>query len=220
MKPLDEILFDAPLLFSHGEPEPIDLSKTPHFFNDNGRPRYVNTLPQDAKLVRPAKTNPKITLGKEYAVSVAGNGRPMPGGVAMRLEFKVPQVVYPALQATRETAAAFGMTLVAKGQGVRITHKEPLLAKISYVYGAFAGHWSPYHDSGRTMLPVVTTDLERHDFPHVFASVDKHLPLVISVARYFPKKRKIHLADLWVPIGSALYIRSGRRGMHQSARQP
>lgn len=220
MKPLDDTLFDAPLLFSHGTPEPVDLSKTPYFFNDNGHPRCVAALPKDVKLLRPAKTNPKITLGKEYAVSVAGHGKPMPGGVATRLEFKVAQVIYQPLQATREAAAAFGMTLVEKGQGVRIANKEPLLAKIPYVYGAFAGHWSPYHDSGRKMLPVVTTDLERHDFPHVFASVDQHLPLVISVARYFPKKRKIHLADLWVPIGSALYIRSGRRGMHQSARQP
>lgn len=228
MQPLDDTSFDAPLLFSHGDPEPVDLSKTPYFFNDNGHPRYVAALPRDGKLLRPAKTNPKIALGKEYAVSVAGNSKPMPGGVATRLEFKVAQVVYKPLQATREAAAAFGMTLVEKGQGVRIArvekgqgvrsacveegqdvrsaHGAPLLAKIQYVYGAFAGHWSPYHDTGRKMLPVVTTDLECHDFPHVFASVDPHLPLVISVARYFPKKRKIHLADLWVPIGSALYV--------------
>lgn len=206
MQPLDDTLFDAPLLFSHGDPETVDLSQTPYFFNDNGHPRYVAALPRDGKLLRPAKTNPKIALGKEYAVSVAGNSKPMPGGVATRLEFKVAQVVYKPLQATREAAAAFGMTLVEKGQGVRITHEAPLLSKIQYVYGAFAGHWSAYHNTGRKMLPVVTTDLECHDFPHVFASVDPHLQLVISVARYFPKKRKIHLADLWVPIGSALYV--------------
>lgn len=56
------------------------------------------------------------------------------------------------------------------------------------------------------MLSVVCTDLEHHDFPHVFASVDPKLPLVTSAGRYWPRLGKIRLADLWVPRGSALYI--------------
>ena len=41
----------------------------------------------------------------------------------------------------------------------------------------------------------------------MFASTDPNkLPLVISAGRYFPKDRKIYLADLWVEHGDALYI--------------
>jgi len=80
------------------------------------------------------------------------------------------------------------------------------LQQIEYEYGVFAGHWSPYQNTGNTLLSVVCTDLEHHNFPHVFASTDATQPLVTSVGRYWPKLGKICLADLWVPRGSALYI--------------
>ncbi len=72
--------------------------------------------------------------------------------------------------------------------------------------GRDPSHWSPYQETGYALLSVVCTDLEHHDFPHVFASTDPLVPLVISVGRYWPATGEIRLADLWVPTGHALYI--------------
>jgi hypothetical protein len=126
--------------------------------------------------------------------------------VATQLGFIADEVVFEPMWATRDVAAAFGITLVEMGQGVRLSSPVKDLAQVDYEYGVFAGHSSPYQGTGRRLLTVVCTDLEHHDFPHVFASTDPLLPLVVSVGRYWPKLCKIRLADLWVPRGSALYI--------------
>ena len=129
-----------------------------------------------------------------------------PYGTETQLGFAAEEVVYAPMWVTRDVAAAFGITLVEPGQAVALSSPVVELQQIEYEYGVFAGHWSPYQDTGNKLLSVVCTDLEHHDFPHIFASTDQAQPLVISVGRYWPKLGKIRLADLWVPRGSALYI--------------
>ena len=98
------------------------------------------------------------------------------------------------------------MTLVEEGQGIRVSKRVKRLEQVDYEYGMFAGHQSPYQGTGPRLLGTVCTDLECHDFPHIFASIDLDLPLVISVGRYWPKLNKMYLADLWLPRGKALYV--------------
>ena len=175
--------------------------------NDGGRPRYAEKLPRSAKLIQSAPTDPRVAIGNEYVVSqVIGVKKTPPYGIETQLGFVADQVVYAPMWATRDVAAAFGITLVEKGQAVHLESPVKKLSRIEYEYGVFAGHWSPYQGTGNKLLSVACTDLEHHDFPHIFASVDRELPLVTSVGRYWPKLSKIRLADLWVPRGSALYI--------------
>ena len=185
----------------------VDIGKTPFFYNRDGRPSYVEALPHDVTAIEPAATNPAVAVGKEYVVSeVIQVKKTPPYGIETQLGFVAEEVVYEPLWATHAVAAAFGITLVERGQAVRLSSPVAKLAQVEYEYGVFAGHWSPYQEKNNRLVPFVITDLEHHDFPHVFASTDPKLPLVISVGRYWPALSKIRLADLWVPRGSALYI--------------
>ncbi len=199
--------FDSPLFIREVEKARVDLSKTPFFCNVGGHPLYLKKIPKDVKRLESAITDASVAVGRQYEVCTATTTRPDPDhGKQTYLKIVADHVEYEPMWATREAAAAFGMTLVEKGQGIRVNSPEPKLAQIDFEYGMFAGHQSPYQGTKSRLLGVVCTDLECHAFPHVFASIEPHLPLVISVARYWPKQHKISLADLWVPSGSALYV--------------
>ena len=198
--------FDPVLFIKEDAAAVVDLSQTPFFCNVDGYPSYCAT-PGDLELLETAASNPDVVLGKEYDVLSAVTSYPQPQyGNQTRMEFRAHTVEYEAVEATPQAAAAFGMTLVAPGQAIRVASPQPHLALVDYEYGMFAGHQSPYQGTGSRLLGTVCTDLEHHDFPHVFTSLDPHLPLVISVGKYWPERKKIYLADLWVPRGRALYV--------------
>jgi hypothetical protein len=198
---------DAPLFIKEIHETTVDTVKTPFFYNDAGVPAFVSELPTGITPLTPATTNPAMAIGNEYVVAEVLSVKPTPPyGIETQLGFAAKEVVFAPLWATWETAAAFGITLVKPGQAVMLSSPVVELQHIEYEYGVFAGHWSPYQGTGNHLLSVVCTDLEHHNFPHVFASTDAGQPLVISVGRYWPKLGAIRLADLWVPRGSALYI--------------
>ena len=217
--------FAETLLIQDGPAMGVDPLKTPYFCNIGGKPVYFETLPIGTVELHPASSDPGISLGNEYKVTTDKDPVIVEPafGEKTELTFSASQVEYKPMWVTAENVAAFGMTLVKRGQGIRIgigidnPMKHPL-EQVDYEYGMFAGHWSPYRepntekkmdgttDDVRYLLGSVGTDLECHDFPHVFASVDPKLPLVISVARFWPRLGKIYLADLWVPSGCALYV--------------
>ncbi|MBL8524267.1 MAG: hypothetical protein JNN20_11300 [Betaproteobacteria bacterium] len=204
---MSEMKFATPVFIEEKKHEQIDLAETPYFHNDGGHPRYVKEVPHGAKLIPTAPTDPHVALGNEYVVAqIKGVKKTPPYGIETQLGFVANEVAYAPMWATPDIAAAFGITLVSPGEAVQLESPIHKLSQIEYEYGVFAGHWSPYQDTGNTLLSVVCTDLEHHDFPHIFASIDKDLPLVTSVGRYWPKLHKICLADLWVPRGCALYI--------------
>ena len=199
--------FEAPLFIQEVFQTTIDTAKTPYFYNDGGAPTYLSQLPAGIAPLSTVETNPELACGKEYLVGeVLGVKPTLPYGIETQLGFVANEVAFEPLWATPDIAAAFGITLVRPGQAVQLSSPVTELQQIEYEYGVFAGHWSPYQNTGNTLLSVVCTDLEHHDFPHVFASTDPTQPLVISVGRYWPALGKIRLADLWVPRGSALYI--------------
>lgn len=199
--------FDAPLFEGEHGTTDVDIAATPFFYNDRGIPAYLAQLPPGVTPLVPAPSDPSLAFGREYDVpEVIGFKKTPPYGEETQLAFAGDDIAYEPRLATREVAAAFGITLVEPGQAVQLSSPVHALQQVEYEYGVFAGHWSPYQDTGNQLLTVVCTDLEHHDFPHVFASTDPQLPLVISVGRYWPKQRRIRLADLWVPRGSALYI--------------
>lgn len=204
---MSEPVFDTPVFIKALQEAKVDTAQTPFFYNDGGWPTFLSTLPEDLVPLTPSPTDPTLAAGNEYRVvrRMGGKATP-PYGVQTQLAFAAEQVVYAPLWATPDIAAAFGITLVEPGQAVAISSPVVVLQQIEYEYGVFAGHWSPYQDTGNQLLSVVCTDLEHHDFPHVFASTDPTQPLVISVGRYWPERDRICLADLWVPRGSALYI--------------
>ena len=199
--------FEAPVFEIAKPPKEVDIALTPFFYNAGGVPQYLAELPQGVVPLTPVPSDPSIAKGRAYEVpDVIGVKKTPPWGIETELGLLADSVVFEPMWATREAAAAFGITLVEPGQAVQLTCPVPKLAQIDYEYGVFAGHWSPYQETSNRLLSYVITDLEHHDFPHVFASTDAELPLVTSVGRYWPKRRKICLADLWVPRGSALYI--------------
>lgn len=199
--------FEPPVLEIPGTPLDVDITVTPYFYSDNGTPSYVKELPPGVTPLAPVRSDPSLALGHEYAVTGVVGFKKTDSGDETELGFVTDgEVTYEPMWATPETAAAFGITLVQPGQAVQITSPVNPLQYIPYEYGVFAGHWSPYQEKGNRLLSYVITDLEHHDFPHIFASTDPKLPLVISVGRYWPHLGKIRLADLWVPRGSALYI--------------
>jgi hypothetical protein len=201
--------FDRPVFEIPKADESVDIAKTPFCYIKNGRPNYAKNVPNGVKLLETAPTDPAVAMGREYVVpEIAGVKKTLPYGIETQLGFiaNENEVVYEPMWATPAVAAAFGITLVGEGQAVRLSSPVVKLSQIEYEYGVFAGHWSPYQEKSNRLLTFVITDLEHHDFPHIFASTDPHLPLVISVGRYWPRLSKIRLADLWVPRGSALYI--------------
>ena len=204
---MPEPQFDAPVFIQEIQERAVDIVDAPFFYNNAGQPTYVRELPAGLIPLVAAVTNPAVAIGNTYVVpEVIGVKQTPPYGVETQLGFMGQEVEYTPMWATRDVAAAFGITLVEPGQAVQITSPVKQLSQIEYQYGVFAGHWSPYQNTGNQLLSVVCTDLEHHDFPHVFASTDPQFPLVISVGRYWPQLSKICLADLWVPRGSALYI--------------
>jgi len=201
--------FNTPVFINELHKAEVDIRKTPFFYNHDGKPQYLAELPHELHPLAPAATDPALAFGTEYAVPKvldvdAATFKDF--GVATQLGFAAQQIVFEPVWATRDIAAAFGITLVEPGQAVQLECPAPELHHVEYEYGVFAGHWSPYQKTGDNLLSVVCTDLEHHNFPHVFASIDPKQPLVVSVGRYWPKLGKIRLADLWVPHGSALYI--------------
>jgi hypothetical protein len=203
--------FDAPLFIVDHDIAKVDIQETPFFYNDQGKPAYLKTLPEFAIPLQPAIPDPQIAIGKEYVVAKVIETVRKEYGKQTQLDFVGEQIEYDAFWVTRDIAAAFGMTLVEPCQAVKILIPETsTLYQIQYEYGVYAGHWSPYQgkEGNHELLTMVCTDLECHDFPHIFASTDADMPLVISVARYWPKQHKIRLADLWLAQGNALYVPS------------
>jgi hypothetical protein len=204
---MPEPTFDQPVFIKEIQERAVDTASTPFYCNQGGEPAYFSELPTGMTLLEPALTDPALAAGNEYLVPKVLGVKPTPPyGIETQLGFAAEEVVYAPMWATRDIAAAFGITLVEPGQAVRLSSPVVQLEQIEYEYGVFAGHWSPYQGTGNQLLSVVCTDLEHHDFPHVFASTDPVQPLVISVGRYWPKLGRIRLADLWVPRGHALYI--------------
>lgn len=203
----DNTHLDPPLFIKEIRETQVNTAATPFFYNQSETPGFVRELPAGVMPVPTAKTDPAMAMGKEYIVAKVMGVKPTPPyGVETQLGFAAEQVEFTPLWATRDIAAAFGITLVEPGQAVQVSSPVTELQYIEYEYGVFAGHWSPYQNTGNTLLSVVCTDLEHHDFPHVFLSSDPTQPLVVSVGRYWPRLGRIRLADLWVPRGSALYI--------------
>ncbi|OTG92105.1 hypothetical protein [Acinetobacter sp. ANC 3813] len=208
---LQQTAFEPLLLDREKRKKEISLSENPYFYNDQGAPSYLMNVPSHAQLIEKPTIHMKARLGKQYKVrQQLGSSNSPEFGMQTQLDFEGEYFEYEAMWATADTAAAFGITLIQPGQAIRIVNESPHLAHIDYEYGKYAGYWCPYLEAGltagKTLFPFVSTDLEHHDFPHIFASTDQELPLVISVARYFPKDGKIYLADLWVKRGDALYI--------------
>lgn len=198
---------DPPLFEVEKFSQPVSLAQTPYLYNDGGRPAFLAALPQGVEAMDVAPTDPAMAIGREHVVSEVLGVKPTPPyGTETQLGFVPGDVDYEPLWVTRDIAAAFGITLVKPGEAVRMDSPVQDLSQVEYEYGVFAGHRSPYQDTGNRLLSVVCTDLEHHDFPHVFASTDPVMPLVISVGRYWPTLARIRLADLWVPRGWALYI--------------
>lgn len=160
--------FDAPIFIKEKHEATVDTLKTPFFYNDGGRPAYVKALPNDVTPLVPTTTDPNVAIGSEYVVSeVIGVKQTPPYGVETQLGFIAKKVLFEPMWATRDVAAAFGITLVEKGQGVRLSSPVVELSQIEYEYGVFAGHWSPYQGTGNKLLTVECTDLEHHNFPHI-----------------------------------------------------
>ena len=199
--------FDPPIFEINQGGISVDITATPFFYNDNGVPTYRQELPPGVIPLPTVPSDPNLAMGREYDVTGVDGFSSSSYGNSNELGFAANyEVVFEPMWATHDTAAAFGITLVEPGQAVQLASPVTTLSQIQYEYGVFAGHWSPYQQQGNRLLSYVITDLEHHDFPHIFASTDSALPLVVSVGRYWPKLGKIRLADLWVPRGSALYI--------------
>lgn len=210
--------FDPVLFIKEDAPMPVDLTQTPFFCNIDGYPSYRASA-DEMERISPTVNEPENPPGQPYDVLSTTTTHPAPQyGCQTLLELRTQpgeRVHYQRLDATSDNAAAFGLTLVAPGQAIEISSPhQPKLSQVDIEYGMFAGHQSPYEGTRSRLLGKVCTDLEQHDFPHIFASIDPHLPLVISVARYWLTTQRIYLADLWVPQGQALYVppRPSQRG--------
>lgn len=204
--------FNAPLFIREHAKEPIDILTTPLFYIQNGKGQYTDKLPEGITQIPPRPTNPNLAAGQEYHVSgiisekdnIGKNGRDY--GRITEWGFLGQTFEYEPLWVTPENAAAFGITLVEEGQGIQVESPNNHLTKEESEYGVFAGHACPYQGAKNELFSFICTDLEHHDFPHVFTSADPEHAIVISVARYWHATNKICLADLWVPYGNALYV--------------
>ncbi|PWW04614.1 hypothetical protein [Mangrovibacter plantisponsor] len=199
--------FAPPLFIQEKNEEDINLALTPWFCNTPNGPVWVAEPAPEIVRVEAAPDNPATAIGTPYVVADIVKVTPNPPwGTETQLGFSAAEVVFEPFWATPAIAAAFGATLIQPGQAIQISSPVSPLQYVEYDYGVFAGHWSPYQGTGNTLLTVSCTDLEHHDFPHVFASTDPLQPLVVSVGRYWPEQSIIRVADLWVKQGDALYI--------------
>ncbi|THJ34309.1 hypothetical protein E8K88_07275 [Lampropedia aestuarii] len=206
--------FEPTLFVKEHSRDPVDLQKTPFFCIVDGKPDYLTELPSNILEVQEARADGSVRMGNPYQVYAQTTRAPEPEyGDQTELLIDATSVQYAPLIATRDTAAAFGLTLIEPGQGIRIHGPTEDMAQAQFEYGLFAGHRSPYQGTGFHMLGQVCTDLEYHDFPHVFVSTDPHQPRVVSVGRFWKKLNTICLADLWLPRGFALYSPSRGDGM-------
>lgn len=210
---MDAQYFKSPLFEAHSQPVAVPAVHGFYFCNRGGTPSYEASYPGDLKELIAEPVDPLLQAGRPHTVaSVHPDEPPFETGFATRLEFAEARVVYPGLLATPEIARAFGMVLVQQDECIRVPTDGKSLQYIEYEYGIFAGHYFPYRQqtpAGEPGIPLsgkVCTDLEHHAFPHVFASIDPDLPLVISAARYWPEDGRICLADLWVEPGHALFV--------------
>ena len=213
MSSVNETYFNAPLFDRELAEITVNIEQTPFFLNDRGHPTYLASLGSGIHLITESATNAKMTMGNGYVVPSEISTKITNWGEQTELDFEGQHFEFMPLVATKETAAAFGITLVHAGEAIQIHSNQKLLSEIHYEYGMMAGHYLPYENATsnlngcKTLTPFVITDLEHHDFPHIFSATDQdQLPLVISVGRYFPNLGKIYLADLWVNPGDALYI--------------
>lgn len=198
-------IFDPIVFILDGSPFPLPDTKTfSYLYNERGHPQHLH----DSKgtLIEMAPDNPDLERGTRYT-GITHKEKPVPDAsyVVTLFDFKAPEVHYEALRATPETAQAFGMTLLRNGECVRFEYEALVCSQ--YSYGKWAGHQSPYLEAARRreLLTYNPTDLEFHNFPHVFLSQDSR-PLVISVARWRPYVNEISLADLWLAPGDAIVL--------------
>lgn len=204
--------FDPILFIRAGDSVPLqDPTRYPFLYNQGGIGRQL--AEPRGRLIELAPEAPMLDIGSKY-VDVEACPRIIEsdsGTYAMTLfDFGVDEVHYMPFRATPMTAQAFGMTLLRNGDSIRFPYEGLVMA--DYSYGKWAGHQSPYLAEGRRreLLTFNPTDLEYHDFPHVFFSRDS-LPLVVSVARFRPYAREIALADLWIDPGDAIVLPPKRR---------
>ena len=201
-------VFDPIAFIFEGSAMPLpDVEGKRYLFNaSNGKPEFISG---------PDKTSIELTpddfslgLGTHYTGITHRPKRihDNPSYNITLFDFHQDEVHYEALSATRETAQAFGMTLLKRGESIPFQHDGLVIAK--YEYGKWAGHQSPYLEPSRRreLLSWNPTDLEYHAFAHAFFSQHESLPLVISVARWRPYVNEIFLADLWVAPGDALIL--------------
>jgi hypothetical protein len=198
--------FDSVLFILDGTPIPIP-EDCRYVYNDDGHTHHL----KDPKgtLIPVAPEDPALSRGQRYS-GIDHTEKTMDPGtkweyILTEFDFHADPVVYEPMWADQTTCQAFGITLLQPGQCLPFS--EPGMVKSLYTYGVFAGYQSPYlgSDRSRELLSVNATDLEYHAFAHIFSSQDT-VPLVISVARWRPAQREIHLADLWVREGDCLYI--------------
>jgi hypothetical protein len=207
----DDVFDDVLFIRELSKTDVIDFKKTPYLRNHHGRAAFdeerqgnlIDVLPEDAAL----------DLGQKYTNIRAWPERVPAGYEITEFDFGAKEVRYAPLTATRDSVRAFGMTLLMPGECIRMDDEAlippgcgPLICA-TYQYGKWAGHWSPYRSLPHTrqLITFNPTDLEYHDFPHVFFSMDD-VPLVISVARWRPYANEIALADLWVTPGDAIIL--------------
>lgn len=199
--------FDQPiLLIAEIENTPLD-DKLPYLYNNHGSGEQKAERCGNLIVIEP--TDPHRMLGQQYD-NVTCVPKTINAGTPNAYEigsfnFHADEVTYQPLPATKETVRAFGMTLLRDKECVQFPYRG--LDMNRYLYGQWAAYQSPYLAPERRLelLPRNPTDLEFHNFAHVFFSRDA-LPLVISVARWRPHHRRIWLADLWLEPGDAIVL--------------
>lgn len=198
--------FDAPIFIEDGPYIDLQPREYPYLYNDRGHGRQLRQpLGTEISI---ARDNPDLDRGVKYKgishqpKTIPNDGHPYQ---ITEFSFKAPEVHYEAITASKESVQAFGMTLLKSGECLRFEYEGMIMAQ--YTYGKWAAHQSPYigQRRRRELLTHNATDLEFHDFPHVFFSQDDR-PLVISVARWRPYVQEISLADLWIAPGDAIVL--------------
>ena len=206
------VYFKGPLIDRMVSEEFINLVATPYFYNEVGHPQFIarnEKIEQHvfSENIKTADLSHLTELHVEVIQSTSSEW-----GVTTELSIQhLSPIYYQPIAITPEYAKAFGMVLVAPNQAIHIQSDTPQLSFCKYEYGRYAGYNNPYLDpargnEARTLYPSICTDLEGHNFPHVFLSCDPDVDLVISVGVYNTKQQTLIVADLWIPRGYALYI--------------
>jgi len=204
----EPVLFQPVLLIQHGATaDLLDSGQFPYLYNDDGKGLQLREARGDE--ISMEQDDPGLHAGCTYSNIKTGQKEIHDAGSVpyqiTAFDFGTSDVHYEALAASRENARAFGMTLLKNGECLPFDARGLRMA--NYIYGKWAGHQSPYIGSARRLelLSINPTDLEYHNFTHVFFSCDS-LPLVISVARWRPYVNEIALADLWIQPGDAIVL--------------